>query len=128
MGFGTLGNKRKNISSTFFSRSSSDRTAFGLVGDQMAPARLTRRPSAHRRLSGADEAKKLTARMKEVNSAVGLIDILDGVVETWQGSVDGVSMFYHILCFLFSGFVEVDWCKEASSRTVNWMLCVTCLD
>ena len=82
MGFGTLGNKRKNIASTFSRRSSSDRTAFGLVGDQMAPAR-TRRPSARRRLSGADEAKKLTARMKEVNSAAGLIDILDGVVETW---------------------------------------------
>ena len=79
-----LGSKQKNIAPTFSPRSTSDRPAFALVGDQLAPARVTRGPRARgRRLSGADEAKKLTARMKEVNSAAGLIDILDGVVETW---------------------------------------------
>lgn len=83
MDFSKAGSKQKNIASPFSRRSTSDRTAFGLVGDQLAPARVTRRPGTRRRLSGADEAKKLTARMKEVNSAAGLIDILDGVVEAW---------------------------------------------
>lgn len=72
-------------------------TAFGLVGDQLAPARVTRRPGSRRRLSGADEAKKLTARMKEVNSAAGLIDILDGVVDGPIFNKFHASAAYHSL-------------------------------
>eukprot|EP00435_Cladocopium_sp_Y103_P022119 s2676_g5.t1 len=75
-------------------------TAFGVVvGDQLARSgRVTRPPSARgRRLSGADEAKKLTARMKEVNSAAGLINILDGVVDGPIFNKFHASAAYHSL-------------------------------